>query len=356
MITVLSVGPRPGEEGGTASVVDELAATPPAPSTGVSVVIVDSGSRGRNWAGRALRFGRCLVRVGLGPADLVHLHVATHGSTWRKMIVAGVCSLRRRPYGIHLHAGRYLEFYRSCPMPVRWLIRKWFAQATYVVVLARHWIPLVSAQLGVRAERIHVVPNGVAAPVVAAAPPTPAGDRVVLFLGRIERAKGVPELLAAWRMVTDPRARLLVVGEATEPDVGDLLAAAAADPSSRVEHRTTVGREMALSLVAAAWVVVLPSRAEAFPMVPLEAMSLGVPCVVSRVGGVPEMIRDDVDGCLVEPGDVTALARRLQELIESDNLRQRLGNAAHDTWRRSFQATLMVQRLAAVWTSALSSD
>ena len=74
-------------------------------------------------------------------------------------------------------------------------------------------------------------------------------------------------------------------------------------------------------------VFAFPSRWEPFGLAALEAMSLGLPVVASRVGGLPEFITDEREGLLVPPGDPVALAAALRRLAGDEPLRLRLGQA-----------------------------
>jgi glycosyltransferase involved in cell wall biosynthesis len=73
---------------------------------------------------------------------------------------------------------------------------------------------------------------------------------------------------------------------------------------------------------------VLPSNDEGLPNAVLESMAAGVPVVATRVGGIPELIDDGVDGLLVEPGDAAGLAEAMTRLATDEALRVRLGAAA----------------------------
>lgn len=73
---------------------------------------------------------------------------------------------------------------------------------------------------------------------------------------------------------------------------------------------------------------VLPSLAEGIPVVLMEAMASGVPCVTTPVNGIPELVRHDVNGLLATPGDVDALSTQLGRMVADQALRARLGQAA----------------------------
>ena len=73
--------------------------------------------------------------------------------------------------------------------------------------------------------------------------------------------------------------------------------------------------------------LILPSANEGTPVSAIEALAAGRPVVATRVGGVPDVVRDGVDGFLVEPGDVDGMAERLSQLAADASLRHRMGEA-----------------------------
>ncbi len=74
-------------------------------------------------------------------------------------------------------------------------------------------------------------------------------------------------------------------------------------------------------------IFVLPSFAEGIPVVLMEAMAMEVPCISTFVAGIPELIRNDIDGILVSPSDDLELAGAIERLIDDSELRRRLGTA-----------------------------
>ncbi len=352
MLTVLSVGPLGHQPGGMASVVSELVDRAASRDDQVRLRVVDSGGLGVSRPARMVTFLKCLWTVGTAGADLAHLHVASRGSTFRKGLVGLVCALRRLPYGIHLHGASYAEFLAGQGRVGRWLIRLLFRHARYVVVLGETWRDLVVADIEVDARRVFVVHNGVSAPV--GGPGAHHGDdRVVLFLGRIEELKGVRDLLVAWSRINVPGAILVIAGTESSPRVVAEVRAAAHDPSRRISYRGLLTRAQSVEILQSAHCLVLPSYAEGLPMALIEAMACGVPCVATRVGAIEELVQHDVNGYLIEPGDVDALERYLRRLVVDDGVRGRLSHGASLTWERGFRAEDMYMGLERIWLSAL---
>lgn len=169
--------------------------------------------------------------------------------------------------------------------------------------------------LGVPRDRIHLVNNGIDASLFAAIDRArarhslglPQDERVILFVGRLERRKGVFDLLDAFERARHRvEARLVLVGDGVD---GARVRAAA----SRGRIRVVGARphEEVARWMAACDLLVLPSWMEGTPNVVLEALASGRPVVATRVGGIPDVLSDDRAGILVPAHDPSALADAL---------------------------------------------
>jgi glycosyltransferase involved in cell wall biosynthesis len=106
-----------------------------------------------------------------------------------------------------------------------------------------------------------------------------------------------------------------------------------------------VGPSGKRALLEAAAVFALPSHDEAMPVSLLEAMSAGVPCIASPVGGIPEALVDGVSGYLVAPGDAATLERLLRRLLLDRALAARIGAAGRESARLRFAPERALPRL-----------
>ena len=176
-----------------------------------------------------------------------------------------------------------------------------------------------------------------------------AEDAVVAGgVGRLDDAKGFEYLLqaAAEARANGARCRVLLTGDGPARPA---LEAEARRLGLGEAVRFLGRREDPENIYPALDVFVLPSLREGSPNVLLEAMACGVAAIASRVGGVPELIEDEVDALLVPPAEATALAAALQRLVADPSLRRRLGRAARRRVERDLTVERMVERHEALY-------
>ncbi|MGY1739518.1 MULTISPECIES: glycosyltransferase family 4 protein [unclassified Blastococcus] len=204
--------------------------------------------------------------------------------------------------------------------------------AARAVVTTSGWTRARLLELhGPAAGRVHVArPGTEPAP---AAPGTPAGGRL-LCVGTLSPLKGQDLLLAALAGLAGPPWRCTLVGRADrDPAFAAALErrVAAAGLAGRVRLTGPAPPAALARAYAAADLLVVPSRAEAYGMVAAEALAAGVPVLAAAVGGLPEAVgrtAAGVPGLLVPPGDPAALAGALARWLGDADLRARLRAAA----------------------------
>jgi glycosyltransferase involved in cell wall biosynthesis len=159
--------------------------------------------------------------------------------------------------------------------------------------------------------------------------PVPLPERpVALFVGVLERYKAVDVLADAWRLAAPrvPEAVLHLVGRGTLSEVPERLVAELPDRTRWTKSLTTPEVAQALD---DATILVLPSRSEGLGRVVVEAFCRGRGVVGSRVGGIPDLVKDGMSGVLVPPGDAHALADALVRALSDRAYAERLGAAAY---------------------------
>jgi glycosyltransferase involved in cell wall biosynthesis len=182
----------------------------------------------------------------------------------------------------------------------------------------------------------------------------PDDARLVVHIGNLRPVKGHADLLAAARRVVDrdPLARFLLVG------TGPLAARLAAEAARLgLDGRVVFAgfREDATRLLAAADLYVLASLQEGMPVSLLEAMALGRPAVLTRVGSIPEVAVDGETACLVAPRDPAGLADAMVELLGDPPRRARMGEAARERARRRYGMAQMVAAVEDVYRQVVAA-
>jgi glycosyltransferase involved in cell wall biosynthesis len=299
------------------------------------------GSRWRKL-GAMLRayavFAGLLLR---GRVGLVHVHLASRASFWRKSGFFLLAMLFRIPAILHLHGGGFAQFYEQCGPLRRRFVRFVFARSAHVVVLSEGWRQWVRSMCG--HPRVEAIYNPVLLPPACSWEARSRGG--VLSLGRLGRQKGSFDLLqAAARVMPQVAALELRLGGDGEHDAVRAQAA----QLGIAEHVRLLGwvsGEGKRRQLAQARLFALPSYFEGMPMSVLEAMAAGLPVLATSVGGIPEAVADGVEGFLVPPGDVDALAARLAQLLEDEALARRMGEAARRKVESTFSSDAVLPRV-----------
>jgi glycosyltransferase involved in cell wall biosynthesis len=279
--------------------------------------------------------------------DAVHAHWLMPNG----VIAAAVSERLGLPLVISLHGSDISVSERS-----RWmggLARRCFGRAAAVTAPSEDLLERASA-LGATGI-LEMIPYG--ADIDALRPDERAAqeDVMVLGLGRLVHWKGFEFLIDAIARLraSPPEVRLVIAGD------GDLAAelirrVRGLDLAKRVSFVGMVLREEIPAYLAAADIVAVPSihfhgYVDGLPNVALEAMAAGKPLVATRVGGLPQVVRDGEDGFLVEERDDEALAEAILALARDVELRERMGRSGQALIRDSLNWDVVGRRFVAVY-------
>lgn len=174
-------------------------------------------------------------------------------------------------------------------------------------------------------------------------------EHLVGAVGRLEPVKGLTYFVrAAHRIAGEcPRARFILAGDGMERGRIEAESAVLGDRFHMLGLRSDVP-----ALMAAMDVCVVPSLNEGMGRVILEAAAAGTPVVASRVGGIPEVVRDGETGVLVAPGEPESIARAVLDLLRDDARRRAMGDAAR-AHAAGFSVQSMVRRLESLYETLI---
>jgi glycogen(starch) synthase len=210
---------------------------------------------------------------------------------------------------------------------------------------------------------IRVIPNPIDEELFRCTDHVEPDGSTVLYVGRIERRKGVEALVdalpAILKAFPGTRARFVGRDHPSGPS-GQLMSIHlrhrlrdAGTSEAVMQFTGSVERTALPKIYRDAAVCVIPSLYENFPSTCLEAMASGCAVVASAVGGIPEIITDQVNGLLVPPNRPEVLAEAVMRLLSDPPLRRRLGDEAATTIRNRFDRSVICEEIARTYRSAM---
>ena len=211
---------------------------------------------------------------------------------------------------------------------------------------------------GVSGEKVSTICNGVDVERFSEAATelrdeiTTGSQALIGFVGRLVSEKGGALLIRAAQQVlaVQPNTKFVFAGEGPARQEWETLAG----ELGISEHVSFVGvREDMPGVYASLNMLVLPSLLEAFPMCLLEAMAAGKPVIATRVGAVPQLVRSEVTGLLLNPGDVDGLAAAIVRLLQHPELASRLGENGRAQVARHYSAEAMARSYIAKYEQVL---
>lgn len=227
-----------------------------------------------------------------------------------------------------------------------------FGFATHVVANSNAARQDVIEVFGVPARKCQVFWNALEDPwsQLAPASASKAGScdfRPFICVGRLAASKGQDVLLKSMAQLAarHPAATVEFIGDGATRVACEEMARKFG-LGERCRFWGLLPHPEVLSRMAGALAVVVPSRFEAFGLVNIESMSVGVPVIGSNTGGIAEIVRDGVDGFLFPPEDHDALAARMMILLENKPLRAQMAANARHRFLEHFESTRVVKEQA----------
>ena len=292
-----------------------------------------------------------LVRV-LRREKIQILHSHKHGSNFWGAIMSLVASVP--VFFAHEHSWQY-SGNRARVLIDRFLIAK---RATKMIAVSDADREAMISAEGISPSKIVVIPNGIfeEAPEDVSSVRNELNlpvDAITLACVGVRREKRVELVIEALDLlrVEQPNLVLLVIGDYQSELETLREEARSRNLSDRVFFLGE--RHDVPSLLALTDIAVLASEREGSPLAVLEYMAAGCAVVATRVGGIPGMISDGIEGVLVSPGDPAALARSIGQLAGDPVRRAELGSAARARQAQDFSLAAVVRQTSELYESSL---
>ena len=305
----------------------------------------DFGKFGKLFLGlRAI--GRFLLNCIRTPPEIVYVHLGSNASLYRESFFIVLAKFFGRKVVVHFHAGDFDNYYPQQSRAGQMFIRRAINRSDYLIAVSNESAgklrKLVDAPL------IVVVPNAIDTTVFADGRNEIRADDAVrlLFVGAIGKLKGERDLIRALQILRsrgcefDLKVSFLGYGAETLKPLCE-----AAGIADWIEFAGAVALDERIEFFQRADIFVLPTYAEAMPMSIIEAMAANLAIVSTNVGGIPELIENEVDGLLFTPGDAEDLTNKIAFLVENKTVRLTLGAKAGTKAREHFDFRGYVEKL-----------
>lgn len=274
---------------------------------------------------------------------LVYVHLGSNASLYRESVFIILAKLLGKKTVSHFHAGdidNYYPFQKKIGQKfIRWAI----GLSDSLIVVSQE----SARQLREIADspNISVITNAVDTSLFNVRNGA-SGNGVVrlLFVGAIGKLKGEQDLIEALAILCGgkPNIKVSFLGYGAESLKADCEKLGV---GGFIEYLGAVSMTERIEFFQKADIFVLPTYAEAMPMSVIEAMAAGLPVISTAVGGIPELIKDGVDGFLFPPGDVKVLAEKILFLLNNKNIRLSIGKKARQKACEQMDFRLYVDRL-----------
>ncbi|MBV7523248.1 glycosyltransferase family 4 protein [Pseudomonas sp. PDM29] len=281
--------------------------------------------------------------------DIIHFHVASHGSFYRKFVFFLMSKLLLKKTIIHLHGGGFFDFFDKSGKPIKLLIKFLFKTCTSVIVVSDYSAQELKKRIKINST-IQLIPNSslefekLPANIV-----THEVNDTILFCGTLTRYKGLDELLQAMKTVIEnvPNVKLIVAGN------GEILPwlkrAQELGVSDSINFCGYVTGEKKVNLYNNSTIFCLPSHYESFGIAALEAMHCGKAVVCTNAGGLPDLVNHQVNGLLSNPHDINKLSENLITLLKNKSLRDSYGNIGNIKAKQNFSSKQSLKNLLATY-------
>ena len=252
--------------------------------------------------------------------DIIHIHMASRMSTYRKGIYVRIGKFLRKKVVIHIHGAEYKIFYgEEANKKQQKYVTKTLSLADKIIVLSEEWKDYFETLTD--KNKIIVLYNAIIIPNNFT---KDLNNKNILFLGRIGKRKGIYDLLEVIKELSKKYSdiKLYVGGDGEVNQLKEFIKKL--NLESIVEYIGWTSGEKKDMYLKKSSIYILPSYNEGMPMSVLEGMAYKNVTISTYVGGIPKVINDSYNGLLINPGDKEKLSEKLENIFNYIYLRIKL--------------------------------
>lgn len=275
--------------------------------------------------------------------DIIHIHTSEPPSALRKVLFMAVSKLLGKKVIVHFHSfsvdttikSKYQNVYRYL-----------FGKADVVLVLSKYWQDELCRTFGFKDNKVKVLYNPCTTEISSKVYPK---RKQILYAGTVNARKGYADMIKAFSQVADRFSDWSIVFAGNgEIEEGKALASQLGIAKQTVFLGWVRGEDKDKAFKEAS-IFCLPSYAEGFPMGVLDAWAYGLPVITTPVGGIPDIAIDGKNCLLFNPGDVNVLAKQMDKMMSSEELRKLVASESNELAKGIFSVEKVTERLGNIY-------
>ena len=348
---ILHVGNGPDMGGGITTVMDEITKNYMMDEYNFKIIYtVTTNKKILAFLNASIKILKLLIN---NKVELVHMHMASYGSFYRKTLLILLFSFFNIPIVVHSHGAEFQKFYNSLPMILKKYADYCLNKADYIIVLTKSWKMFYSNFIKEN-DKIVVIGNFVELSKKEITKNYDCEFIQILFLGRLGHRKGTYNLINAAEILSKKKIKfkIILAGDGEVEKCKQIIKDK--NIEEYVEVVGWINKEEKVKYLEESDILTLPSYYESFGVALIEAMSYKLPVVASTGGQMYEVVRDKEDGLLVEPGDEIGLANALEKLIVSKELRKLYGENGYEHVVTTFTDNVIIPKYKLIYNTIKS--
>jgi len=284
-----------------------------------------------------------------GNLKIIHVTAATHGSFLRKSIIILLSKLFGKKTVIHIRGGGFNIFYDNNSSFTKKAISFILNQTDIVLVLSERWKEFIGNITS--NKNLKILYNPV---VIRDINPESTNENIinVLFMGRIGERKGAYDIIEAAKHIKNENIKIDLYGDGENNKFKKLIKEQNLENIISINDWIT-GEQVDKAYTNAA-IFILPTYREGLPNSVIEAISYGLPVISTPVDGIPEIVEDEVNGFLIQPGDYKALAEKIDLLADSKELREKMGKESYRIAKEKFDIKIILKQMRNLYDEMLN--
>jgi glycosyltransferase involved in cell wall biosynthesis len=348
-MNILMVGPHRNVRGGISTVVNnyykasliELATIDYVPT------VIDGSKISKFFYGIG-SYLRILEKLIFQKIDIVHVHMASRNSFFRKSLIVNLAKIFKKKIIIHLHGAEFdVFFHNELKYKGKKKVRRIFNKADLIIALGSGWEKKITEYCD---TNIEIVYNSIY-----------INDKNLynnqsvnlLMMGRLGERKGIYDLIESFCKIVEKgiNFKLILAGDGEIDNVKKIIKEKQIE--KYVEVLGWVNNEQKENLLKDTLIYILPSYNEGMPMSILEAISYGIPCIATDVGDIPDVIKNEYNGFIIKPGDIDSLTNCIIKIRNDSNMRMKMSNNAYITAVQKFDIESNCEKILKIYNNLL---